>query len=302
MVRAAGLEPALPYGNKILSLACLPIPPRPLVRICVYSVWRQYGQNFIECQLKIALVPNFAHITPMQFSTPLLEGRLIRRYKRFFADIELVDGNLITAHCANTGSMAGLVQAGSRVWVSRADNPKRKLQYDWRIVEVGQETQRALVGVHTAWPNTIVEQALQAGRIPELAGYDIIRREVKYGGNSRIDFLLEHESKPPCYVEVKSITFSRTPGLAEFPDSPSVRAAKHIDELTNMVNDGARAAMFYVVQRDDCHQFAIAADIDPKYYAALKLAKTAGVESLCYACTISPRHITLSHPVRIMDN
>ena len=238
----------------------------------------------------------------MKFSNPLLEGRLIQRYKRFFADIELQDGTLITAHCANTGSMTGLKQAGSRVWVSRTSNPKRKLQYDWRVVEVGQEGKNTLVGVHTAWPNTIVEQALQAGLIPELAGYGNMRREVKYGENSRIDFLLENTGKPPCYVEVKSITFSRTAGLAEFPDSPSLRAAKHIGELTNMVKAGARAVMFYVVQRDDCDRFAIAADIDPEYYAALILAKTAGVESLCYACKVTPEQISLSHPIRVIGN
>ncbi len=238
----------------------------------------------------------------MKFSAPLLEGRLVSRYKRFFADIKLMDGTLVTAHCANTGSMAGLKQAGSRVWISRADNPKRKLQYDWRIIEISQDTKRALVGVHTAWPNKIVEEAIRAGNIPELDGYDSLRREVKYGKNSRIDFLLESGGKPPCYVEVKSITYSRQPGLAEFPDSPSVRAAKHVCEMTNMVNENARAVMLYVVQRDDCKRFSVASDIDPKYHEALKLAKSAGVESLCYACKITPEEITLTRPIQIIDN
>ncbi len=238
----------------------------------------------------------------MKFSTPLLEGRLVRRYKRLFADIELIDGTLVTAHCANTGSMAGLKQAGARVWISRADNPKRKLQYDWRIVGISQDTKMALVGVHTAWPNKIVEDALRGGHIPELANYESLRREVRYGENSRIDFLLENQGEPPCYVEVKSITFSRQIGLAEFPDSPSVRAAKHVCELTNMVNDGARAVMLYVVQRDDCDRFCVARDIDPKYHEALNLAKTAGVESLCYAYKINPDEITLTHPIQIIDN
>ncbi|MBL4854830.1 MAG: DNA/RNA nuclease SfsA [Robiginitomaculum sp.] len=238
----------------------------------------------------------------MKFSTPLLEGRLISRYKRFFADIELIDGTLVTAHCANTGSMSGLKQAGSRVWISQADNPKRKLKYDWRIVEISQDTKRALVGVHTAWPNKIVEEALRGGNIPELVGYDRLRREVKYGENSRIDFLLENDDKPPCYVEVKSITLSRQPGLAEFPDSPSVRAAKHVNELTNMIGEGARAVMLYVVQRDDCDRFSVASDVDPKYHAALKLAKAAGVQSLCYTCKINPEEITLTRPIQIIDN
>ncbi len=236
----------------------------------------------------------------MKFTSPLIQGRLISRYKRFFADIELTDSSIVTAHCANTGSMAGLKDAGNRGWIERADNPKRKLKYDWRIVEVGEGLQKALVGVHTAWPNKIVEEALNKQTIPELAGYDSLRREVKYGENSRIDFLLESADEPPCYVEVKSITFSRTQGLAEFPDSPSIRATKHVTELTNMVTSGARAVMLYVVQRDDCDRFSIAADVDPKYQAATILAHKAGVESLCYACTLSPEEITISHKITIL--
>jgi len=238
----------------------------------------------------------------MKFTTPLIEGRLISRYKRFFADIELTDGSTVTAHCANTGSMAGLKQAGSRVWISRADNPKRKLQYDWRIVEICQDLEPALVGVHTAWPNKIVEEALNSQKIHELAGYDNLRREVKYGENSRIDFLLESEHKPPCYVEVKSITFSRTRGLAEFPDSPSIRAAKHVMELTNMVKAGARGVMLYIVQRDDCNRFSIASDVDPKYKEAINTANEVGVESICYGCTLSAQEITISKPIKILGH
>ncbi|PHQ67398.1 MAG: DNA/RNA nuclease SfsA [Robiginitomaculum sp.] len=234
----------------------------------------------------------------MKFASPLIEGRLISRYKRFFADIELADGSVVTAHCANTGSMAGLKETGSRVWISRADNPKRKLRYDWRIIEVGE----ALVGVHTAWPNKIVEEALNDQNIPELAGYDSLRREVKYGKNSRIDFLLESKDRRPCYVEVKSITFSRQKNLAEFPDSPSIRAAKHVTELTNMVKDGARAVMLYVVQRNDCDRFCIAADVDPKYQEVLGIAQKAGVENICYACTLSPQEITISHSIKVLDH
>jgi len=234
----------------------------------------------------------------MKFASPLIEGRLISRYKRFFADIELADGSVVTAHCANTGSMAGLKETGSRVWISRADNPKRKLRYDWRIIEVGE----ALVGVHTAWPNKIVEEALNDQNISELTGYDSLRREVKYGENSRIDFLLESKGRRPCYVEVKSITFSRRQGLAEFPDSPSIRAAKHVTELTNMVKDGARAVMLYVVQRDDCDRFCIAADVDPKYQEVLGIAQKAGVENICYACTLSPEAITISHSIKVLDH
>ncbi len=238
----------------------------------------------------------------MIFASPLIEGRLVNRYKRFFADIELPDNSVVTAHCANTGSMAGLKQAGSRVWISKADNPKRKLKYDWRIVEVCHDTHKVLVGVHTAWANKIVEEALNSQKIIELADYENLRREVKYGENSRIDFLLESKNKPPCYVEVKSITLSRTQGLAEFPDSPSIRASKHVTELTHMVKNGARAVMLYVVQRDDCDHFTVATDIDPKYQQALIIAKNAGVESLCYDCTISPSEITISNSIKILDH
>ena len=233
----------------------------------------------------------------MKLKSPLLEGRLIERYKRFFADIELIDGSLITAHCANTGSMAGLKEAGNRVWVEPANNPKRKLQYDWRIVEVGG----TLVGIHTAIPNTIVEEALRAEQIPELAGYDHIRREVKYGQNSRVDFLLTLDGKPPCYVEVKSITFSRTQGLAEFPDSPTARGTKHLRELQAMAESGARAVMLYVIQRTDCTIFSIAKDVDPAYETAKTIARTSGLESLAYACMLTPQEISISTRISIRD-
>ncbi len=231
----------------------------------------------------------------MKFSSPLLEGHLIKRYKRFFADIELLDGSLITAHCANTGSMAGLKESGNRVWVETANNPKRKLKYDWRIVEADH----ALVGIHTAIPNIIVEEALKAGTIPELVGYESIRREVKYGKNSRIDFLLENHEKPPCYVEVKSITFSRTKGLAEFPDSPTARGTKHLGELQMMAENGARAVMLYVIQRHDCTHFEIAKDVDPAYEIARQHASISGLESLAYACNITPNEISISNRVPI---
>lgn len=231
----------------------------------------------------------------MKFGTPLLEGRLIERYKRFFADIELSSGEIITAHCANTGSMAGLKDQGNRAWVSPVNNPKRKLQYDWHLVEAGS----ALVGINTSWPNKIVEEALNAGKISELTGYKTLRREVKYGENSRIDFLLEDENRPPCYVEVKSITFSRVQGLAEFPDSPTARGTKHLRELKTMVESGARAVMLYIVQRNDCDHFQIAADVDPGYQQVLTEARHAGVKSLCYACHMSPEEIRVSHAIAI---
>ncbi|MBL4870435.1 MAG: DNA/RNA nuclease SfsA [Robiginitomaculum sp.] len=233
----------------------------------------------------------------MKFEPPLLEGRLVQRYKRFFADIELIDGSPITAHCANTGSMAGLRTPGNRVWVEPAHNPNRKLKYDWRIVEVDD----ALVGIHTAIPNTIVDEALKANQIPELSGYETLRREVKYGQNSRIDFLLESKNKPPCYVEVKSITFSRIQGLAEFPDSPTARGTKHLRELKSMAENGARAVMLYVIQREDCARFSIAKDVDPEYEMTRKQARISGLESLAYACKIDPTEISIAGRVPIID-
>lgn len=233
----------------------------------------------------------------MKFKPPLIEGRLVERYKRFFADIELADGSTITAHCANTGSMAGLKEPGNRSWVEPAHNPNRKLKYDWRIVEVGG----SLIGIHTAIPNTIVEEALIKDKIPELSGYDRIRREVKYGKNSRVDFLLEADGKPPCYVEVKSITFSRTKGLAEFPDSPTARGTKHLRELQSMAEDGARAVMLYVIQRDDCMHFRIANDVDPEYEIARQHARISGLESLAYACMVTPEEISITTRVPILE-
>jgi sugar fermentation stimulation protein A len=232
----------------------------------------------------------------MKFTPPLLEGRLVGRYKRFFADIELASGEIITAHCANTGSMAGLKEQGSRAWVAKVDNPKRKLQYDWHMVEA-RETK---VGIHTATPNKIVEEALRANMISELTGYESVRREVKYGENSRIDFLLESPDRAPCYVEVKSVTFSRQKGLAEFPDAKTARGTKHLIELQNMANDGARAVMLYIVQREDCHRFNIAGDIDPDYQTHLREAKLSGVESLCYACRLSIGEISVSHAIEFV--
>lgn len=233
----------------------------------------------------------------MKYKTPLLQGRLVRRYKRFLADIELDSGEVILAHCANPGSMAGLKEPRCRVWVEHSNNPKRKLKYDWHIIE--ENVHNVLVGLHTHWPNKLVAEALAADAIPELAGYESVRPEVKYGKNSRIDFLLESEGRPPCYVEVKSITFSRTQGLAEFPDSPTARGTKHLGELQAMAEQGARAVMLYIIQREDCVRFTIAKDIDPAYETARQRAQKSGLESLAYACKISTQEIRITHPVEI---
>ncbi|MCK7614574.1 DNA/RNA nuclease SfsA [Roseibium sediminicola] len=218
----------------------------------------------------------------MKFSAPLVSGRLVKRYKRFLADVLLDDGGAITAHCANPGSMLGLKEPGSRVWLSQSDNPKRKLKYSWEVIEADG----ALVGINTAHPNKLVEEALEAGRIEGLTGYDSLRREVKYGKNSRIDILLERSEGARTYVEVKNVHLMRQPGLAEFPDSVTARGAKHLAELADMVAEGHRAAMVFLVQRPDCDRISLAGDIDPAYAAAFEAARAAGVEAYAIGCDV----------------
>ncbi|MGB0749673.1 MAG: DNA/RNA nuclease SfsA [Magnetospiraceae bacterium] len=225
----------------------------------------------------------------MEFATPLIPGTLIKRYKRFLADVTLQDGTVVTAHCANSGSMLGVKTEGAPVWLSPSDNPKRKLKYTWELIEIDG----ALVGINTSHPNAIVAEAIQAGSIAPLAGYAALRREVKYGKNSRIDILLEDAARPPCYVEVKNVTLRRE-NRAEFPDAVTSRGTKHLRELMEMVRGGSRAVMVYLVQREDCQSFTPAADIDPEYAATLRLAATSGVETLCYACTVTPQAVTVT--------
>ncbi|MFT5181169.1 MAG: sugar fermentation stimulation protein A [Alphaproteobacteria bacterium] len=249
------------------------------------------------------------HYPLMQFPDPLLRGTLIKRYKRFLADVTLDSDpdTLITAHCANPGSMLGLNAPGSQVWLSPARNPDRKLRYTWELLRVDG----GLVGINTAHPNKLVEEAIHDAKIDELCPYDTVRREVRYGKNSRIDLLLEGEGRPDCYVEVKSVTLKRDPsggeagggasgqGAAEFPDSVTKRGAKHLVELSDMVAAGHRAVMVYVVQREDCDHFKLAGDIDPAYADAFAAARAAGVEAICYTCKISPDGIHIAAPLPI---
>ncbi len=225
----------------------------------------------------------------MKFDTPLIPATLIRRYKRFLADVTLNDGREVTAHVANPGSMLGMKDEGLRVWLEPNDDPKRKLKYSWKIAELESG---AMVGVDTGMPNKIIGEALRNGLIPELV-YQNVKPEVKYGENSRIDFLLSEERKVDCYVEVKSVTLSRQTGLAEFPDSITARGAKHMDELAKVVQNGQRAVLLYLLQRNDCDRFDIAGDIDPKYQATFTAAREAGVEVLCYGTTLSQTGIEI---------
>ncbi len=229
----------------------------------------------------------------MKFDKPLIRATLIRRYKRFLADVTLNDGRVVTAHVANPGSMLGMKHEGLQVWLEPNDDPKRKLKFSWKLAELENGT---LIGVDTSLPNKIVAEALKEGLATKL-GYTHIRPEVKYGENSRVDFLLSGEDQPDCYLEVKSVTLSRSAGLAEFPDSVTKRGTKHMEELAHMVKQGHRAILLYLVQRNDTNKFAVAGDIDPNYQQAVIKAKTAGVEVLCYGTKITTDGISLEKSI-----
>ncbi len=235
----------------------------------------------------------------MRLPRPLIPATLVRRYKRFLADVVLPDGREVTAHVANPGSMIGLAAPGSRVWLSRSDNAKRKLAHSWELVEVDFGGGLELVGVNTAHPNHIVAEAIAAGLIPELAGYTSARREVTYGANSRVDLLLEDPRRAACYVEVKNVHLMRRQGLAEFPDAVTARGAKHLAELATMAVLGCRAVMLFLIQIGSAERFALAADIDPTYAHAFERACAAGVEALAYRCKVSAEDICLAGPVPI---
>lgn len=235
----------------------------------------------------------------MQFASPLIRGRLVKRYKRFLADVVLETGETVTATCANTGSMKGLVNPGATVWLSQSDSPTRKYRHTWEMVEHDGGKGATIVGINTGHPNKIVAEAIDGGKIAPLKGYANLRREVKYGKNSRIDILLEDPKKGLCYVEIKNVHFLRKAGLAEFPDSVTSRGAKHLGELAQMVADGHRAVMVYLVQRADATRLTLARDIDPDYGAAFDRAASAGVEALAYRCTLDDYGIVLSKKIPV---
>ncbi|HEU4985728.1 MAG TPA: DNA/RNA nuclease SfsA [Rhizobiaceae bacterium] len=230
----------------------------------------------------------------MDFPSPLIEARLVRRYKRFLADVVLPDGSEETVAVPNTGSMLGLTSPGSRVFLSLSANPKRKYRHTLEIVEADG----TLVGINTGLPNRLAEEAILKGLVADLAEYPVLRREQRYGERSRIDLLLEHPERPPAYVEVKNVHFIRCSGLAEFPDSVTARGARHLDELGRMRQAGFRAVMLFVVQRSDCNRFGLCGDLDPAYALAFERASALGVEAYAIRCQISNRSIT---PERLLD-
>jgi sugar fermentation stimulation protein A len=221
----------------------------------------------------------------MIFDPPLVRGRLIQRYKRFLADVVLDDGSELTAHVPNPGAMLGLNMPGLTCWLSKSPDPKRKLAHTLELVEVDG----GLVGINTMHPNRLVAEALAVGAIPELTGYARHRREVKYGTNSRVDFLLEADDRQPCWLEIKNCHLRREGTLAEFPDCVAARSLKHLRELEQTVADGDRAVVLFVVQRMDCDAFSACRQLDPAFARGLDQAADAGVEVLVYGCDMTLR-------------
>jgi len=233
---------------------------------------------------------------PMKFMQPLIKARLIRRYKRFLADMELADGAMVTVHTSNTGSMKGCCAPGSHAWLSDSGSDTRKYPLSWELVEADHGT---LTGINTSWPNKLVHEAIENGTIAELQGYQLIRHEVNYGHErSRIDLLLEDHAKGLCYVEVKNVTLVED-GLAMFPDAVSTRGSKHLRELAAMVAEGHRAVIIYCIQRGDAHVLSSADAIDPVYGRTLREAMAAGVEALAYRADVSPESIVLKQRIPI---
>ncbi len=232
----------------------------------------------------------------MRFPTPLVPARLIRRYNRFLAEAELEGGEVVTAHCPNPGSMMGLAEPGMRIWLEPNDDPRRKLRWGWRLVELPGDHWS---GIDTAVPNRVVKEALAARAIAPLAAYGTVRPEVKYGAASRVDFLLTEPGLPDAWVEVKNVHLRRTGDWAEFPDSVTARGARHLAELSAMAGQGHRAVMLYLVQRTDCTRLRMAADLDAAYARAFDAARAAGVEMLCHTCVIDRESVTLGRALPV---
>ena len=235
----------------------------------------------------------------MRFNSTLIEATLARCYKRFLADVVLPSGEVMTVHVANPGAMTGLDRPLSRIWLSNSDNALRKYPHTWELVETDLGSGLEIVGVNTAQPHQLVAEALAAGLIPELRNYPTVRREVKYGENSRVDFLLDDPTRRPCYLEIKNVHLMRKPRLAEFPDCVTARGAKHMRELSGVLATGARAVLLFVIQIPSAERFAIARDIDPGYAAAFDNARARGVEVLAWRCKVTLDGIEIAAPVPI---
>jgi sugar fermentation stimulation protein A len=232
----------------------------------------------------------------LKFARALVEGRLLRRYKRFLADIQLESG-VVTAACPNTGSLMGCCEAGSRVWLSESDRATRKYRHTWELVEVG----KVMVGINTGMPNALVSEAISDGTIAELSGYPVLRREVAFGEErSRVDIVLEHPQRAPCYVEVKNVTAAASKGVALFPDCVSERGAKHLRELIRLKARGLRPVQIYCVQRADVREVRPADGIDYEYGRVLREAISAGVEVLAYRAKVTPTEIRLAQRIPVV--
>lgn len=230
----------------------------------------------------------------MKFQDKLIKGRFIKRYKRFFTDVELADGTTVVSHCPNTGSMKGLLDFDS-AYISHVDDPKRKLKYTLQFIEKGD----VRVGVNTHFTNKIAFEAVENGIINELKDFKEIKAEVKYGSqNSRIDILLTENDDTLHYVEVKNTTLAENT-TALFPDAVTTRGQKHLQELMEMVEQGHKATMLYVVNRNDCTDFSVAQEIDPDYASLLKQAAKAGVQILAYACKLNDEEIIIDKKLEV---
>ena len=232
----------------------------------------------------------------MIFNKKLISGEFVKRYKRFFVDVK-INNKIITAHCPNTGSMMGLLSANNKVWLSKSENPERKLKYTLQIIE----NKKSMVGVNTHLTNKIVLEALEENSIKELKNLDNIKSEVKFGKNTRFDFLISKNNKK-IFVEVKNVTLSRKKGVAEFPDAVTARGLKHISELINASKRGFETYLLFLIQRNDCNQFKIAQDIDPDYYKLLTEAAKKKLNIVCYDCKFSPKGIKLNKKIKFKLN
>ncbi len=232
----------------------------------------------------------------MNFDPPLIEGTLLRRYKRFLADVALNDGSELTVHCPNPGAMTGLNEPGNKVWISDSQNPKRKLRHTLELMKVGA----TMVGINTNRANGLAREAIDSNMIPGVCTQDKVLPEQKYGENSRIDFLIERKSAPLLYLEVKNVHFVRQKGLHEFPDGVTARGSKHLRELMQMVDQGHEAMMLYIVQRNDGEQFKIADDIDRVYGETFDLARKHGVKAHALTCNVTTNAITPLHSIKVL--